>query len=68
MAGTVVLTTGKTGQRMILPLAKPLTDYLATLPAVDHPDAPLFPQASASGGSTGTQSNRFRDILVFRQP
>ena len=40
-----------------------MLDYLATLPAGDDPDAPLFPR-SATATRTGTLSNRFREILV----
>ena len=61
-AGTVALTTGKTGRRMILPLAKPLVSFLTELPANDDPDKRVFPKA-ASARSTGTLSNRFYDIM-----
>src|SRR5438874_2146438 len=61
--GEIAFTTRKTGRRMILPLVQPLSDYLASLPASDNPDAYIFPNAS-SAKRTGTLSNRFRDILV----
>lgn len=61
--GEVAFATRKTGRRMVLPLAKPLRDYLTTIPAGDDANAPLFPHA-ASIKFTGTLSNQFRDILV----
>lgn len=60
----VAFTTGKTGRRMILPLAKPLRDYLESLPSTENPDAPIFQQASASAKWTGTLSNGFYEVLV----
>lgn len=59
----VAFVARKTGRRILLPLLPPLLDYLATLPAGDDPDAPLFPR-SAKATHTGTLSNRFREILV----
>ena len=59
----IAFVTRKTGRRMNLPLMKALQDYLATLPAADDPNTPLFPTA-ASTTRTGTLSNRFRDILA----
>ena len=59
----IAFTTRKTGRRSVLPLLKPLADYLETLPATDDPDAFIFPNAAAAT-RTGTLSNRFRDILV----
>ncbi len=47
----------------MLPLVLPLADYLASLPASDHPDAFIFPTA-ASAKRTGSLSNQFREILV----
>jgi integrase len=61
--GEIAFTTRKTGRRIVLPLMQPLSDYLATLPASDNPNAFIFPRA-ASANRTGTLSNQFRDILV----
>jgi integrase len=60
----IAFTTGKTGRRMILPLAKPLRDYLESLPSTENPDAPIFPQAAASAKWTGTLSNGFYEVIV----
>ncbi len=59
----IAFTARKTGRRLVLPLVKPLIDYLSTLPASDDPDAFIFPNA-AKATRTGTLSNRFRDVLV----
>src|SRR2546426_8746315 len=61
--GEIAFTTRKTGRRIVLPLVQPLSDYLASLPASDNPDAFIFPRA-ASATRTGTLSNQFREILV----
>jgi integrase len=61
--GEIAFTTRKTGRRIVLPLVQPLSDYLASLPASDNPNAYIFPRA-ASATRTGTLSNQFRDILV----
>jgi integrase len=61
--GEIAFTTRKTGRRIVLPLVQPLSDYLASLPASDNPNAFIFPRA-ASATRTGTLSNQFRDILV----
>jgi len=61
--GEVHFTAQKTQVPMHLPLARPLTDYLMSIPSSDKPDAPLFPKASEAG-ATGTLSNRFHDILA----
>jgi integrase len=42
---------------------QPLTDYLASLPGNDNPNAFIFPNA-ASAKRTGTLSNQFRSLLV----
>ena len=59
----LAFTTGKTGRRMILPLAKPLRTYLENAPATDDPDGPIFPQASKVK-TIGHLSNGFHAILV----
>jgi len=58
----LAFTTGKTGRRMILPLAKPLRAYLELIPSSDDPDGPIFPQASRAK-TIGHLSNGFRSIL-----
>jgi integrase len=61
------LVTGKTGRRMVLPLAKPLVRHLENLPVSDVADAPLFPESFAArqrSQSVGTLSNQFYGILV----
>jgi integrase len=59
----IAFTARKTGRRVVLPLVAPLTDYLAMLPAIDDPDAFIFPRAG-NIKRTGTLSNQFREILV----
>jgi integrase len=61
--GEIAFTTRKTGRRIVLPLVQPLSDYLASLPANDNPNAHIFPRA-ASAKRTGTLSNQFHEILV----
>ena len=51
--GEIAFTTRKTGRRIVLPLVQPLTDYLASLPASDNPDAFIFPNAASA------QAHRF---------
>src|SRR5215467_14865988 len=58
-----VISTRKTGRRIVLPLVHPLADYLASLPTSDKPNAFIFPHA-ASAKRTASLSNQFRDILV----
>jgi integrase len=62
-AGEIAFTTRKTGRRIVLPLMQPLSDYLASLPVSDNPNAFIFPRA-ASATRTGTLSNQFREILA----
>ena len=61
--GEIAFTARKTGRRIVLPLVQPLSDYLASLPASDKPDAYIFPRA-ASAKRTGALSNQFREILA----
>jgi integrase len=61
--GEIAFTTRKTGRRIVLPLVQPLSDYLASLPASDNPDAFIFPRA-ASARRTSNLSHQFRKILV----
>lgn len=63
--GELSICTRKTGRRLILPLAKPLQQYLEGLPSTDDPKAPVFPTASALANKrTGTLSNQFYEILA----
>jgi integrase len=58
----LAFTTGKTGRRMILPLAKPLRAYLEIAPTTDDPDGPIFPQA-CKAKTIGHLSNGFRSLM-----
>jgi integrase len=62
-AAEIAFTAKKTGRRIVLPLMEPLSDYLASLPASDNPNAFIFPRA-ASAKRTGSLSNQFREILA----
>lgn len=62
-AGEIAFTARKTGRRIVLPLVKPLSNYLSELSPGDNPNAFIFPTA-ATATRTGTLSNRFRDILA----
>jgi integrase len=58
------ITTGKTGQRLILPLAKPLRRHIGNLP---NGNGPVHPRAAAiirAHGRTAALSNQFADILA----
>ncbi len=59
----VAFTTRKTGRRIVMPLVQPLSDYLASLPASDNPNAHIFPN-SAKHKRTASLSNQFREILT----
>ena len=61
--GEIAFTARKTGRRVVLPLVQALSDYLASLPASDNPNAFIFPRA-ASTKRTSTLSNQFHEILV----
>ncbi len=59
--------TVKTGRPVLLPVAKPLFEYLIRLSAPDEPSAPVFPGAFEiveRSGKTGQLSNQFYDIMV----
>ena len=63
----IALTTGKTGRRIIVPMAKPLLEYYLSLPAQDNLESPVFPGAFSithKQGRTGSLSNQFYSILV----
>jgi integrase len=59
---TVAFVAKKTGKRMLVPLAKPLSEFLASLPSSDDPNAPLFP--SLAKLKVSQLSDGFRDVLV----
>src|SRR5215510_4181224 len=61
--GEIAFTTRKTGRRIVLPLVQALSDYLASLPANDNPNAYIFPNA-ATHKRTNSLSNQFRDIMA----
>jgi len=63
----LIVTTQKTGRRQIIPLSKPLLEYVRNLPAGDNPTAALFPKAYESKTRNphgGPLSNQFYEILV----
>src|SRR5262249_53320731 len=62
-ADEIAFVAQKTGRRILLPLMQPLSNYLASLPANDDPNAPIFPR-SAAIKNTGTLSIGFREVLV----
>lgn len=55
------LVTQKTKRRQIIPMARPLADYLLALPSSDSPDAPVLPGIEAA--STNTLSRQFGELL-----
>ncbi len=64
---TVSLATAKTGRRIMLPLAVPLRDFIAALPAGDVPNAPLHPRAFATlkaRGNASSLSKQFGELLI----
>jgi integrase len=62
-SGEIAFTAKKTGRRIVLPLLRPLLDYLESIPAPDNPNAFIFPNCAAHK-RTGSLSNQFREILV----
>ncbi len=60
----VAFTVRKTGKPQVIPLARPLVEYLAELPAGDDPDAHVFPNAATVAKRTGSLSNQFYDLMV----
>jgi integrase len=57
--------TRKTGKRLEMALAKPLFDYLESLPSSDDPKDCLFPRAAALAEiHTGTISTQFYDRIL----
>jgi len=66
-AGTLILTTGKTGLEMALPLAPDLWDHLKSLPLPIDKSLPIHPKAFASVSAKGrvsSLSNQFTKILA----
>jgi integrase len=59
---TVAFVAKKTGKRMLVPLAKPLAEHLASLPSTDDPNAPVFP--SLAKLRVSQLSDGFRSVLV----
>ena len=66
-ADQIRLTTSKTGRSQVLPIAKPLRNFLDELPAGDDPRAPIFPTlyplALLSNGSS-PMSQQFYELSV----
>lgn len=61
----ISFVTEKTGKRLCLSLAKPLLDYLTSLPSVDDPKELVFPKvAAAAEKRIGTISNKFYDEIL----
>lgn len=56
------LTTAKTGRAMIIPMARPLVEYLSTLPASDDPGDPVFPDLADL--RTQTLSGQFSALVA----
>lgn len=56
------LTTAKTGRDMTIPMARPLVDYFATLPASDDPADPVFPDLASL--RTQTLSGQFSAMVA----
>lgn len=62
---SISFVTQKTGKRLSLSMAKPLQEYLASLPSTDDPKAPVFPKtASMAEKHTGTISTKFYDEIL----
>jgi integrase len=59
---TLAFVAKKTGKRVLVPLAKPLSEFLSGLPSADDPDAPLFPSLVIL--SVSHLSDGFREVLV----
>jgi integrase len=63
--GRISFVTSKTGKRLEMALAKPLFDYLASLPSSDDPKDCVFPRSAALAEShTGTISTQFYDRIL----
>lgn len=63
--GQISFVTEKTGKRLCLSIAKPLVEYLESLPSVDDPREYVFPRAAeAAEKRTGTLSTKFYDEVL----
>jgi integrase len=65
--GEIRLVTRKTGKTLVLPIASPLLEHLAKLPAGDRSDEPVHPRSFATvekQGRSANLSNQFADILA----
>jgi integrase len=65
-ANEIRLITGKTGRSIVVPLAKPLQDQIATLEAGDNAHAPLHPRALShirEGGMASGLSRQFGELM-----
>jgi len=63
--GCVSFVTKKTGKPLSFRMAKPLADYLESLPSSDQPDACVFPKTAAMAEKhTGTISTKFYDEIL----
>ncbi len=63
----IALTTSKTGRRQIIPIARPLMNWLLTCRAGDDPNAPVFASAYAlvvKDRDVGRVSQSFYDLMV----
>lgn len=61
----VSFVTEKTGKRLSLSIAKPLCDFLESLPSVDDAKDFVFPRAAAAVEKrTGTMSTKFYDEIL----
>jgi integrase len=65
----IAITTRKTNRRVLIPIGKPLLDYLVGMSSTDDPKAFIFPKAAAQlarskGEHAGGLSNQFHDILA----
>jgi integrase len=66
-AAELRLVTGKTGRRIILPLAGALKVHVESLPASDNPQTPLHPKSFelvARQGKSAGLSNQFAALLA----
>ena len=65
--GEIVLTTKKTGRRMVIPINTALAEHLTSLPGSDDPKALLHPRAAAlvngAKGKVSTLSRHFGELL-----
>jgi integrase len=65
--GEVRMVTGKTGRRMIIPLASALRVHIESMPASHDSKAPLHPRASqvlARRGNSSMLSRQFAELLA----